>query len=57
VRNNSKLRGSQPTTYYADELPEEIAGRVSVLNILEEGQYVARVGQKIDETTFWIEKD
>jgi hypothetical protein len=47
---------SQPTTYPMSELPEDLAGSISVLNILEDGQYVAKVGQKIDENTFWVER-
>ena len=47
---------SQPTTYPIDELDPELAGNISVLNILQDGQYVARVGQKIDENTFWVER-
>lgn len=47
---------SQPTTYAIENLDPELAGNISVLNILEDGQYVARVGQKIDENTFWIER-
>lgn len=46
----------QLTTYPMDELPEDIAGAISVLSILEDMQYVARVGQKVDDTTYWIER-
>ena len=44
------------TTYTMDELPEDLKGSIAVLNILEDGQYVSRVGQKVDDTTFWIER-
>jgi hypothetical protein len=47
---------SPPTTYLTSELPEHILNGVSVLNILEDGQYVARIGQKVDNETFWLEK-
>ena len=47
---------SPPTTYLASELPEHILNGVSVLNILEDGQYVARIGQKVDNETFWLER-
>jgi hypothetical protein len=47
---------SPPTTYLASELPEHILNGVSVLNILQDGQYVARIGQKIDNETFWLER-
>ena len=39
-----------------DEIPEDIMGAVSVLSILNNGQYVANVGMKIDEKHFWIER-
>lgn len=48
--------GTQPTTYSNEEVPEDIAGAISVLSILEDGQYVERVGQKFDATTYWIER-
>ena len=47
---------SPPTTYSANALPEEILNGISVLNILTDGQYVPRIGQKIDDKTFWIER-
>jgi hypothetical protein len=45
-----------PTTYHINELPADISGQVSVLNILADEQYVPYVGQKIDDKTFWIER-
>ncbi len=59
VRNNSvKLVPSSPTVTYAmSELPEDIVGSISVLNILNDGQYVAKVGMKIDDLTFWVERN
>jgi len=47
---------SPPTTYSMDTLPEEILNGVSVLNILQDEQYVARIGQMIDDKTFWLER-
>lgn len=43
-------------TYRVDELPEDIAGSISVLSILTDGQYVPRVGQRVDENMYWIER-
>ena len=40
----------------ADELPQDIAGQVAVLNILENEGYVAGVGMKIDDKTYWVER-
>lgn len=38
------------------ELPEEIAGNIAVLNILQNDAYVDGVGAKIDNTHFWLER-
>ena len=43
-------------SYPQADIPEDIMGSVAVLSILEDGQYVHRVGQKVDERTFWIER-
>jgi hypothetical protein len=40
----------------ADELPQDIAGQIAVLNILENEGYVSGVGMKVDDKTFWVEK-
>jgi hypothetical protein len=55
-RNDFKASLGDIMTYKMDELPEDLLGSISVLNILEDGQYVTRVGQKVDDTTFWIER-
>lgn len=38
------------------EIPEDIMGAVSVLSILNDGQYVANVGMKLNSSHFWIER-
>jgi ElaB/YqjD/DUF883 family membrane-anchored ribosome-binding protein len=40
----------------ADELPQDIAGQIAVLNILENEGYVSGVGMKVDDKTYWVEK-
>jgi hypothetical protein len=54
VRMNTT--GAQAVTYLLDELPQDIAGQIAVLNILENDGYVANVGMKIDESTYWVER-
>jgi len=58
VRSNDYKPALRETieTYTQADLPEDIAGSVAVLSILEDGQYVNRIGQKVDERTFWIER-
>jgi hypothetical protein len=48
--------GTQALTYHVNELPQDIAGQIAVLNILENDGYVAGVGMKIDDTNFWVER-
>lgn len=43
-------------TYAMEELPSDIVEKVSVLNILTDDQYVARVGMRVNSNTFWIER-
>jgi len=47
---------SNVTTCSMENLPEAISSRVAVLNILSDKQYVERVGMKIDDNTFWVER-
>jgi hypothetical protein len=56
--NKTKLMYTNPSvTYPMSELPENIMSSISVLNILNDGQYVDKVGMKIDDLTFWIERN
>ena len=56
INNGVKLKAtSSSVTYAMSDLPDNIKSGVSVLNILNDGQYVAKVGMKIDDLTFWIE--
>ena len=51
-----KLGENTYATVPVSELPEDIVGSVSVLNILNNEQYVANVGMKLDNNHFWIER-
>jgi hypothetical protein len=53
--STATINGS-PMGYRASELPQDVVGSVSVLSILNDGQYVANVGMRIDENHFWIER-
>jgi len=55
VTDERKLSPSSPqTTTLLSELDQAIAGKVSVLSILMDGQYVENVGERINATTFWV---
>jgi hypothetical protein len=59
VKNNVyRIRddGSLPTTTLVADLDPEIAGNIAVLNMLQDEQYVPRVGYKVDATTYWLER-
>jgi hypothetical protein len=58
IRWDAKMNttGTQALTYPINELPQDIAGQIAVLNILENDGYVANVGMKIDDSTFWVER-
>jgi hypothetical protein len=45
-----------PKTYGAHDIPEDIMGKLSVLSLLEPGQYTEGVGVRADETMFWVER-
>jgi hypothetical protein len=58
-RNEHQLRSKhigESKTYAMEELPSDIVEKVSVLNILTDDQYVARVGMRVNSNTFWIER-
>lgn len=48
--------GALSASYPINELPQDVAGQISVLSILEDDGYVSNVGMKIDERTFWVER-
>lgn len=48
--------GASSGSYPVNELAPDIAGQIAVLNILENDGYVANVGMKIDESTYWVER-
>jgi hypothetical protein len=47
---------SPPTTKLLSELDSELTGNIAVLNILNDKQYVPRVGYKVDNSSFWLER-
>ena len=58
-KNHNQLQGTEEWKIEGkpvDEMPEDIKGAVAVLSILNNGQYVANVGVKVDSKHFWIER-
>lgn len=56
IKNSYKMTAGEVTTCSIDELPQDIAESVSVLSILSPSQYAPRVGQRVEETIFWVER-
>jgi hypothetical protein len=47
--------GIDPAVVYKmEELPEELAGRVAVLSMVEDNHYVDNVGLRVNSSTFWV---
>jgi hypothetical protein len=53
-RNNPSIQSSR--TYTADDMPEEIMGKLSVLTMVDIGHRVSDVGMRATETTFYVER-
>lgn len=51
--------GQTPTqlTWVAEELPESVMGKIAVMQMCENGQYVDGVGYRINESTFYLHKE
>ena len=48
-------QGVDPAVVYKmEELPEELAGRVAVLSMVEDDHYVNSVGLRVNSSTFWV---
>lgn len=57
VRNSYQPKFTEDIqTVKVSDLPQEIAGNIAVLNILQNDAYVDGVGAKIDDTHFWLER-
>lgn len=54
--NNLKGSQQQPQVFKADDLPEDIAGKMAALSMLEKGGYVEGLGMKATDTTYWVER-
>lgn len=55
TRNNfSPDRVSGKDMYLAETLPENILGKIAVMNMCENGQFVEDVGYKVDDTMFYF---
>ena len=54
-RNNHMRMNGVPTSYLMNDLPEHLAHKIAALNILDDKQYVNKIGQKIDDKSFWVE--
>jgi hypothetical protein len=54
VRLHIKQGVDPAVVYKMEELPEELAGRVAVLSMVEDDHYVDNVGLRVNSSTFWV---
>jgi hypothetical protein len=43
-------------TYKMEELPEDIAGNLAALSMVDDDHYVDGVGLRVDSSTFWVQR-
>lgn len=51
----ARIQSASVVGYNPDMIPEDLMGRIAVLQTLEDGQYVEKVGLKYDRNTLWLE--
>jgi len=51
-----KDRVNVVTTYKMGELPDNIAGSIATLSMVENNHYVDGVGLRVDSATFWVQR-
>jgi hypothetical protein len=57
ANKRSRLETNMPvTTYKMENLPEDIAGSLAALSMVEDGHYVDGVGLRVDSATFWVQR-
>ena len=54
--NTATVYESEVVTYDSNTLPEELAGRISTLNMLGQGQYVEGVGLYHGDNMYYVVK-
>jgi hypothetical protein len=45
------------TTVTAEDLPDDLRAKLAVLMTVADGSYTPRIGQKIDDMTYWLEQE
>jgi hypothetical protein len=57
ANKRSRLDSHMPVvTYKMEELPENIAGNLAALSMVDDNHYVDGVGLRVDSTTFWVQR-
>lgn len=51
--DESSLRGT-PVLYKANEVPEEVMGKVASLSLVEVGHFVEGLGERFSNTSYWV---
>lgn len=57
MQTRSSVDSYTHTSFPAEDLPEDIQGKIAVLSMATIGQYMQGVGRRVSEKAFWIERD
>lgn len=56
MQSRSRVEEYTHTSFPAEDLPEDIQGKIAVLSMATVGQYMQGVGRRVSEKAFWIER-
>jgi hypothetical protein len=51
------VNNSNNTRYRGDEMPEDLMGRVAVLSMAQNMEYIEGVGNRLGDTIFWVQDE
>ena len=57
VNCQMNFKSENAVTVKMSDIPVDIAGKIAVLSMVNDGHYVEGVGQKVSDDAYWIERD
>ena len=55
-RSSHTVEACPITSMNINDLPDDIKGKLSVLTIAKNNQYMEQVGRRVSEKSFWVER-